>query len=119
MQNCVRLASSFASLQIKVGLVDGTGNSVALLASAVQLVGSLLHGQEGDYLEKDVATYAQPRGGAVLVHCALGRSRSVTVAALYLFYSRRFPTFDSALAWVQRRRKVRMLSLLQLLAGPF
>lgn len=93
----------------KVGLVDGPGNSVTALATAVQIVGALLHADGEEYLEKDVGTFAHPRGGAVLVHCALGRSRSVTVAALALFYSKRFSSFDAALAWVQRRRKVRAL----------
>lgn len=41
----------------------------------------------------------------VLIHCAHGVDRSPTVAALYLFYKRKFPSFDKALDFVKSKNK--------------
>ncbi len=41
----------------------------------------------------------------VLIHCEHGVDRSPTVAALYLYYKRKFPTFDKALEFVKSRNK--------------
>lgn len=49
-------------------------------------------------------TFDLSGGGAVLVHCIFGQSRSVTVAALYLYYAGRFGSFDAALEFIRGRR---------------
>ncbi len=36
----------------------------------------------------------------ILIQCQRGQSRSIVIAALYLYYSRRYPTFDDALFYV-------------------
>lgn len=90
--------------------------------AAVQLLGSLLHPPPTPLLPKDAATFAQP-AGAVLIHCIFGaafvwwcmcecvdlhtgQSRSVTVAALYMYYSGRVATLDEAIEWIRVRRRL-------------
>lgn len=90
----------------KVGLIDGPGNSQSSLETAVRLLASFVQedGSEPSFLPKDAHIYARPRNGSVLVHCVFGQSRSVTVAALYLYYSGRFSTLEDALDWIRSRR---------------
>ncbi len=93
----------YAMRYVKAGLVDGAGNSVLALAAAVQWLAQLLQPQP--HLDaQDRNTYPEARG--VLVHCAWGHSRSVTVASLYLYFSRRFPTLDAAVEHVRRARGI-------------
>jgi len=87
----------------KVGLVDGTGNTKGALIAAVNVLHQLLTPRS--LLSKDANTYPQPVRN-VLVHCHSGQSRSVTVAALYLFHEfpSQFRTYTDALNYVKARR---------------
>jgi len=89
----------------KVGLVDGTGNLPSSLAAAVMMLKQHLTPRilEG----KDSPTYPQPVQN-VLVHCHTGRSRSVTIAALYIYYAypELFSTYDIAVNFVKERRGI-------------
>lgn len=89
----------------KVGLVDGTGNQPATLVSAMLMLSQLLTPRELE--EKDKGTYPQPVQN-VLVHCHSGHSRSVTVAALYLYYTNpdTFRNYEEALLFVKSKRGV-------------
>jgi hypothetical protein len=89
-----RLEIEFA----KVGLVDGLGNHPATLAAAVLFLHQMRTQNMTTMLPKDQTTFPPIRN--ILVHCHSGQSRSVTVAALYLFYAGSFSTFSDALAFV-------------------
>jgi hypothetical protein len=89
-----------------VGLVDGEGNEMSSLASAVYLLDQLLTPRILE--KKDNTTF--PPVHNVLVHCHEGLSRSVTVTALYLYYRYSnlppFRTFTDSLEFVKERRGV-------------
>jgi hypothetical protein len=85
----------------KVGLVDGTGNNIATLASALYVLDQYFLTRDLD--DKDNGTY--PTVHNVLVHCNKGESRSVVVVALYLYYkSNKFTSFEDALDFVKDKR---------------
>lgn len=44
----------------------------------------------------------------VFISCQMGMSRSPTIAALYLYYSKKYPSFDDALYFVMQKSKVAM-----------
>jgi hypothetical protein len=91
----------------KVGLIDGSGNTISALVSAVQLLGSFLsQSTPPTLLPKDQLTFKQPHTSCVLVNCVFGQSRSITVVALYLYYTHRFATLQEAIDWVKLRRKL-------------
>ncbi|WP_445679015.1 dual specificity protein phosphatase family protein [Radicibacter daui] len=77
-----------------IGLIDGPGNHPAHLMAAVLALHGILH-----QASPGKPHYPPHRAGHVLVHCRGGRSRSVTVLALYLTLAVpcRFPTFGTAL----------------------
>nr|WP_272214589.1 hypothetical protein [Marinicella sp. W31]MDC2880215.1 hypothetical protein [Marinicella sp. W31] len=79
----------------QIGMIDGAGNSPYLMAAAVNTVQGLMSG----YVPAK-PHYPKHRNGHVLVHCRGGRSRSVTVIALWLsaFAGERFGSFRAALA---------------------
>ncbi len=85
----------------QIGLLDGTGNAPETLAAAV----TLIDGLAAVYTEGKPHYPAHGKGG-LLVHCRGGRSRSVTVLALWLHLRRpgAFPTFDEALAHLRALR---------------
>ncbi len=89
----------------KVGLVDGPGNHVGTLAAAVLTLRQMLDYSE-PLLEKD-ATAFPIEERKVLVHCQMGRSRSILVVSLYLLYSKAFDTLDKALDYVKKARMVK------------
>jgi hypothetical protein len=77
-----------------IGLIDGPGNHPAHLMAAVLALHGILH-----QASPGKPHYPPHRAGHVLVHCRGGRSRSVTVLALYLTLAvpGRFPTLGTAL----------------------
>ena len=81
---------------VKVGLVDGDGNTLYQMAAAVFQLTQLF--ARRTLQPKDATTYPNPPP-AVLCHCHSGMSRSVTVAAVYLrfAYPSEFRSFDAAL----------------------
>ncbi|WP_244212724.1 dual specificity protein phosphatase family protein [Rahnella woolbedingensis] len=85
----------------QIGLIDGAGNTVSHLLSAVLALDGLL-GQASP----GKVSYPPHRAANVLVHCRGGRSRSVAVLALYLYFtqSERFPTPQAALAFLRELR---------------
>lgn len=85
----------------KLGLVDGHGNSeYMMLASYLLLDGAIRQ------IIPEKRTYPRRTKGNVLVHCRGGRSRSAALVALYLHLNlpEKFPTLDSALTHVRKRR---------------
>ena len=87
----------------KVGLVDGQGNSLFQLAAAVFQLRQLVSKRTLE--PKDAHTFPNPPS-AVLLHCHSGMSRSVTVMALYLFYTEpsKWTTYNDALKYVMDQR---------------
>ncbi|WP_180901889.1 dual specificity protein phosphatase family protein [Martelella soudanensis] len=85
----------------QIGMIDGTGNDPHLLAASVFTVEGLMRG----YVPSK-PHYPSHRKGNVLVHCRGGRSRSVTLIALWLsaFAPERFASFETALAHLRRLR---------------
>ncbi|KAG9242608.1 protein-tyrosine phosphatase-like protein [Calycina marina] len=62
--------------------------------------------RSGSWIEEGLRKGKDDHKGSVLVHCAMGRSRSVTIVIAYLL--RRYPqhTVDSALALVREAREM-------------
>ncbi|WP_319532293.1 protein phosphatase [uncultured Cohaesibacter sp.] len=85
----------------QIGMIDGPGNSPYLLAGAVMTLQGLLHG----YI-KGKPHYPPHRCGNILVHCRGGRSRSVTVLALWMaaFCPERFASYEAALEHIRQLR---------------
>lgn len=84
-----------------VGLIDGTGNPASYLAAAVlTLHGLLTQDSPGK------PYYPAHRYGNVLVNCRGGRSRSVTVLALYMHLTanEQWPTLQSAIDHIRTLR---------------
>ena len=85
----------------KLGIIDGPGNPTPmLLAGYYQLAGLL----EQNFPTR--ASYPRREQGNVLILCRGGRSRSVTLAALYLhqIWKERFPTLAEAITFVSEKR---------------
>lgn len=78
----------------QIGMIDGPGNSPHLLAAAVMTLQGLMHG----YIEGK-PHYPQHHCGNILIHCRGGRSRSVTVLALWMaaYCPEQFASFKDAL----------------------
>lgn len=87
----------------KVGLVDGDGNSQAVMAAALYTLQQFLSPRV-KLSPDEAAKYPEPVQN-VLVHCHSGTSRSVTVGALYLFFATdMFDSYADALAFVKEKR---------------
>ncbi|MGH1354118.1 MAG: dual specificity protein phosphatase family protein [Thalassovita sp.] len=87
----------------KLGMVDGPGNpDDLLLAGYFQLRGLI-----AQKLPQKVS-YPWDDGGNVLVNCRGGRSRSVTLVALYMHLERpeKYPTLSDAIAHVREYRQL-------------
>lgn len=88
----------------KLGLIDGHGNPETMLLSGFYLL-------RGAFTQElpDRGTYRRRERGNVLVNCRGGRSRSVTLVALFLHVEMpdRFPTLDDALHHVRVKRELR------------
>jgi hypothetical protein len=85
----------------QIGMLDGAGNAPQTLAAAVQL----LDGLAATYTQGKPHYPSHHRGG-LLVHCRGGRSRSVTVLALWLHlrFTTEYPTLEAALAHLRSLR---------------
>ncbi|GGG66470.1 protein phosphatase [Salipiger pallidus] len=86
----------------QIGMIDGPGNAPQTLAAAVMLLDGLaLTFTEGK------PHYPPSTKGGLLVHCRGGRSRSVTVLALWLYWRQpeRYPTFEAALDAMRTLRR--------------
>ncbi|MEO5325390.1 dual specificity protein phosphatase [Mesorhizobium sp. CC13] len=88
----------------KLGLIDGHGNPETMMLSGFYL----LRGAFSQELP-DKRTYRRREKGNVLVNCRGGRSRSVTLVALFLHVEmpEKFPTLDAALDHVRTQRELR------------
>jgi hypothetical protein len=74
-------ASRYAQQYAKVGLIDGAGNAVATMLAAVYMADQLF-----SFPPESVTDPLNYSRGNLLIHCYAGQSRSVTVAALYIYY---------------------------------
>ncbi|MBN9887317.1 dual specificity protein phosphatase family protein [Salipiger abyssi] len=85
----------------QIGMIDGAGNAPQTLAAAVQLIDGLAAGYT-----PGKPHYPAHRPGGLLVHCRGGRSRSVTVLALWLHLRRResYPDLATALSHLRALR---------------
>lgn len=95
------LADGVHVRRYQTGMIDGAGNSPHLMAAAVHTVEGLMRG----YVPAKPHYPAHSKGN-VLVHCRGGRSRSVTVIALWLsaFVGERFDGFEAALRYLRALR---------------
>lgn len=87
----------------KLGLIDGNNPEKMMLGAYYILLGALQQ-----QLPKR-ETYPYEDGGNVLVNCRGGRSRSVSLVALFLHKQQPelFPSLDAALAHIRIKRELR------------
>lgn len=88
----------------KLGLIDGEGSPDTMMLGAYYILDGALR-QRMPKRE----TYPFPDGGNVLVNCRSGRSRSVSLVALFLHKQQPhlYPTLDGALAVIRQSRELR------------
>lgn len=88
----------------KLGLIDGHGNPETMMLSGFYLLRGAL-----SQVLPDKKTYRRREKGNVLVNCRGGRSRSVSLVALFLHVEMpdKFPTLDAALDHVRTQRELR------------
>lgn len=100
-----RCATGFSEVRYyKLGMIDGGGNpDTMMLGGYYILLGALRQTMPKR------ATYPFEDGGNVLVNCRSGRSRSVSLVALFLHKQQPhlFPTLDSAVAHIREKRELR------------
>ncbi|MCW8354750.1 dual specificity protein phosphatase family protein [Marinomonas pontica] len=87
----------------KIGLIDGAGNPEAMILAGYHLMRSAL-----DQELPEKASYKVREKGNILVNCRGGRSRSVTIVALFLHleYPDRYPTLETAIAHIREKREL-------------
>lgn len=87
----------------KIGLIDGAGNPEAMILAGYHLMRSAL-----DQELPEKASYKVRKKGNILVNCRGGRSRSVTIVALFLHleYPDRYPTLETAIAHIREKREL-------------
>lgn len=107
----LQLADGTHIRRTQVGLIDGHGNSLTHLLAAVFALDGILN-QESP----GKPHYPTHKYGNVLVHCRGGRSRSLTVLAIYLFWRHRDQFQDVATA-IQHIRDLRQMDNQYPLAG--
>lgn len=97
----LQLADGTHVRRANVGLIDGNGNPTSYLASAVLALHGLLK-----QASPGKPHYPPHRYGNVLVNCRGGRSRSVTVLALYMHLTapEQWPTLHSAIDHIRDLR---------------
>jgi myo-inositol-1(or 4)-monophosphatase len=84
-------------------MIDGPGNPESMVLAGYHLMRSAL-----DQVLPEKASYKVREKGNILVNCRGGRSRSVTIVALFLHleYPDRYPTLDSAIAHIREKREL-------------
>ncbi|MBB3447022.1 dual specificity protein phosphatase [Rhizobium sp. BK379] len=98
-------ASGYGDIRYyKVGLIDGEGSPDTMMLGAYYILDGALR-QTMPKRE----TYPFPDGGNILVNCRSGRSRSVSLVALFLHKQQPhlYPSIDAALAVIRERRELR------------
>jgi hypothetical protein len=97
----LQLADGIHVRRANVGLIDGTGNPASYLAAAVLTLHGLLN-----QASPGKPYYPAHRYGNVLVNCRGGRSRSVTVLALYMHLTAedQWPTLASTIDHIRALR---------------
>ncbi|MDC0611641.1 dual specificity protein phosphatase family protein [Vibrio sp.] len=87
----------------KIGLIDGPGNPESMVLAGYHLMCSSLSQQI-----PDKPSYKVRDKGNILVHCRGGRSRSVTIVAIFLHleWPEKFPTLDAAIAHIRDKRQL-------------
>ncbi|WP_038179242.1 dual specificity protein phosphatase family protein [Vibrio rhizosphaerae] len=87
----------------KIGLIDGPGNPESMLLAGYHLMRSCLSQRI-----PEKPSYKVREQGNILVHCRGGRSRSVTVVAIFLHleWPEKYPTLDSAIAHIRDKRQL-------------
>ncbi|MBD9375053.1 dual specificity protein phosphatase family protein [Rhizobium sp. ARZ01] len=98
-------ADGFADIRYyKLGMIDGEGSPDTMMLGAYYILDGALR----QSMPKR-ATYPFQDGGNVLVNCRGGRSRSVSLVALFLHKQQPhlYPTLDDALAVIRERRELR------------
>ncbi|WP_323006589.1 dual specificity protein phosphatase [Pseudorhodobacter sp.] len=88
----------------KIGLVDGHGNPATMMLAGYYILRSALVQELPDR-----PSYPHRAKGNVLLNCRGGRSRSVSLGALFLHRAmpETYPTLDAAIQHVQRKRELR------------
>ena len=98
-------ASGYGDIRYyKLGLIDGEGSPDTMMLGAYYILDGALR-QTMPKRE----TYPFVDGGNVLVNCRSGRSRSVSLVALFLHKQQPhlYPTLDDALAVIREKRELR------------
>ena len=98
-------ASGYGDIRYyKVGLIDGEGSPDTMMLGAYYILDGALR----QTMPKR-HTYPFADGGNILVNCRSGRSRSVSLVALYIHRQQRelFPTMDDAIAHIREHRELR------------
>ncbi len=87
----------------KLGMIDGDGNPEALILAGYHLMRSSL-----SQVLPEKPSYKVREKGNILVNCRGGRSRSVTIVALFLHleYPDRYPTLEDAIALIRDKRQL-------------
>lgn len=99
------LATGYGGIRYyKLGLIDGEGSPDTMMLGAYYILDGALR---QTMPKRD--TYPFPDGGNVLINCRSGRSRSVSLVALFLHkqQAKRFPTLDDAVAHIRTMRELR------------
>jgi len=96
----------YGSSQVRyytVGLIDGPGNPDTLMLAAYYLMRSSLQ-----QVLPVKPSYNVREKGNILVNCRGGRSRSVTVVALFLHLEmpERYPTLEAAIKHIREKREL-------------
>ena len=88
----------------KIGLVDGHGNPATMMLAGYYILRSALVQELPDR-----PSYPHRTKGNVLLNCRGGRSRSVSLGALFLHRAmpEKYPTLDAAIRHVQQKRELR------------
>lgn len=87
----------------KIGLIDGPGNPESMVLAGYHLMRSSLSQKI-----PDKPSYKVREKGNILVNCRGGRSRSVTIVAIFLHleWPEKYPTLDAAIAHIRDKRQL-------------